>query len=128
MENNGSTYFFLVHFPASSQEHPAGSDIFASCSDIQGEGHTAQVSVSRGVVDDALSIQLALYLDVSVVLHRHEAHSHHRRRVVCVSELPIVWIVIQVKKAFREKFDFSQGVCRSSLNSTSHVDWFALAR
>lgn len=70
MENNGSTYFFLVHFPASLlQEHPAGSDIFALRSDIQGEGHTAQVAVSGGIVDDALSIQLALYLDVSVVLH-----------------------------------------------------------
>lgn len=68
MAQRGGGGAFLF-FPATlSREHPAGSDIFASRSDIQGEGHAAQVAVGGRVVDDALSVQFALDLDVSVVL------------------------------------------------------------
>jgi len=47
--------------------HSMGS--FCLCSYIQGEGNTAQVAVSGRIIDDALAIEFALYLDVSVVLH-----------------------------------------------------------
>lgn len=42
---------------------------FCLCSYVQGEGNTPQVAVSGRIVDDALAIELALYLDVSVELH-----------------------------------------------------------
>lgn len=78
-----SCKIIVVHFPASlSQEHPAGSVIFALRSDIQGEGHTAQVAVSGWIINDTLPVQFALYLDVSVVLHSCKTHGHHRCRVV----------------------------------------------
>lgn len=106
-------FFSLVHFSCLIVMGASGSDIFALRSDIQGEGHTAQVAVSGWIVNDALSIQFALYLDVSVVLHSCKTHSHHRWRVVYMSELPIVWIVLQVKKACRKKLELSQGFWRS---------------
>lgn len=147
-------HFFLVYFPASSsQEPPAGSDIFALCSNVHGEGHAAQVAVSGRIVNDALPIQFALYLDVSVIVHSCKTHSHHRwgvvdlrlkhdrryfrliRHSVCVcmsqlllkmththmSELPIVWIVVQVKCALRKKLDFSQSIWRSFLKDEEEV-------
>lgn len=132
-------FFFLVHFPASwSREHPSPLR-----SDVEGEGHAAQVAVSGWIVDDALPVQFALYLDVSVVLQSWKTHSHHRRGVVylrsrhdgcyfsvCMrqkiffltdktlthmSGFPVVWIVLQFKNAFRKKLDFSQSLWRSFL-------------
>lgn len=51
-------------------------------SDVQGEGHTAQVAVSWWTINDALPVQFALHLEVSVVLHPGKTHRHHRGGVV----------------------------------------------
>lgn len=60
------------------REHLTGRDVFPSRSNLQGEGHASQVAVSLRIVDDSLSVQFALHLDVSVVLHSCKTHSHHR--------------------------------------------------
>lgn len=150
MENTFSTsFFFLYNFPPHRHRSlllvATSSDTL--CSDVHGEGHAAQVAVGGRIVNDALPIQFALYLDVSVIVHSCKTHSHHWWGVVdlrskhdrchfrliahyiCVymsqlllrmththmSELPIVWIVLQVKGAFRKKLNFSQSVWRSFL-------------
>lgn len=58
------------------------SSLSSLCPDVQGEGDAAQVAVSGRVVDDALPVEFALNLEVSVVLHSCETHRHHRRGVV----------------------------------------------
>ena len=62
---------------------------FAECpdrrplrSDVQSEGDGAQVAVGRGVVDDALAVEFALYIDMSVVLHACKTNSYHGGGVV----------------------------------------------
>lgn len=40
-----------------------------------------------------------------------------------MSELPIVWIVLHVKSAFRKKLDFSQSVWRSFLKEEDLIDY-----
>lgn len=60
----------------------SSSPLRALCPHVQGEGDAAQVAVRGRVVDDALPVQLALDLEVSVVLHPCETHRHHRRGVV----------------------------------------------
>lgn len=52
------------------------------CADLQSEGDGPQVAVGRGVVDDALAVEFALYADVSVVMHACKTNRHHRGRVV----------------------------------------------
>ena len=51
-------------------------------SDVQSEGDGAQVAVGRGVVDDSLAVEFALYIDMSVVLHACKTNRHHWGRVV----------------------------------------------
>lgn len=53
------------------------SDGLALCSYHQREGHTAQVAVSGGVINDAFSVEFALYLKGSVVLHGGKTDSHN---------------------------------------------------
>lgn len=82
-EERGITYFMESRISAS----PAFfSSLPALCPDVQGEGDAAQVAVGGGVVDDAVPVQLALNLEVSVVLHSCEPHGHHRRGVVYLWE------------------------------------------
>lgn len=64
----------------------ASCDTFALRSDLQGEGHAAQVAVSGRIVNDALSVQFALYLDVSALLHARKTYSHDWWRVVYLRE------------------------------------------
>ena len=157
--------FFLYIFLYIFLPHCHGSILLAAASsplrsDFQGEGHAAQVAVGGWIVDDALPVQFALYLDVSVVLQSCKTHSHHRRGVVYLrgrdmtgvtsvsachssffffpltdetlthmSGFPVVWIVLQVKNAFRKKLDFSQSLWRSFLKDEEvTLDIILLAR
>lgn len=49
------------------------------------------------------------------------AHYYKDETLTHMSELPIVWIVLQVKNAFRKKLDFSQSFWRSFLKEEEVV-------
>ena len=67
---------------------------FPLCTHLQREGDAAQESVIRGVIDDALTIQLALYTEMDIQLHPGEAHSYQGVGVVHL--LVIGWWVLVI--------------------------------
>lgn len=58
------------------------ADTLVLCAYVHGEGHAAQVAVSGRIINDALPVQFALHLEVSVVVNSSKTHGHHWGRVV----------------------------------------------
>lgn len=137
-------FFFLVHFPASwSREHPAGSGVFALTlrlprrrSRCPGSGQwvnrwwcpsrsvcivlgcecrtailkNAQPPPARSSLPEVETWQVLFQC-----LHATTVFFHTDETLTHMSGFPVVWIVLQVKNAFRKKLDFSQSLWRSFL-------------
>lgn len=82
-EYNISDIFLLYIFLPCCHGSPllaAGTQVLRSY--IHGKGHAAQVAVSWRIINDALPVQFAMHLEVSVIVNSGETHSHDRGRVV----------------------------------------------
>lgn len=155
-ENNTSDILFAllyIFLPCCHGSPLLAADTPVLRSYVHGKGHAAQVAVSGWIINDALPVQFALHLEVSVIVNSGETHRHHWGRVVYLwcghdrrwlhtsraekekgvtvshthmSELPIVRIVPQVKCARREKLELSQRLGRSFLKEEVVVCLFFL--
>lgn len=72
-------YIFL---PCTHGSPLLAADTLVLRSHVHGKGHAAQVAVSGGIINDALPVQFALHLEVSVIVNACETHSHNGGRVV----------------------------------------------
>lgn len=84
-ENNTSDILFVllyIFLPCCHGSPLLAADTLVLRSYVHGKGHAAKVAVSGWIINDALPVQFALHLEVSVIVNSGETHRHHWGRVV----------------------------------------------